>query len=193
MSHIFQDAGKAVHFAYAIQAYPANPQSQMASVLRTLMRQCGHADDARQPSADFAGLTPVEIHGECGKIRDTVKNILSKEEAAALEAKFSPDSHAQHKAVVAVAQYFQAPMRKQVDNFDLLIKLVERHYTPVDVRGPEWSLRAIGDQFKCSKDRISRAAKLLEQHIQTLEIVALDNLRRELERKNVIAAHGQEG
>lgn len=193
MTPIFRDAGKAVHFAYAIQAYPANPQSQMASVLRTVMRQCGHADDARQPSADFAGLTPVEIHGECGKIRDTVQKSLSKAEAAALEAKFSPDPHAQRKAVVAVAQYFQAPMHHQVDNFDLLIKLVERHYTPEEVRGPEWSLRAIGDQFKCSKDRIGRAAKLLDQHIQMLELVALDNLRRELERRNVIAAPHPEG
>jgi hypothetical protein len=71
---------------------------------------------------------------------------------------------------------------------DLIFAMINRHYIPEDVRGPEWSLRAVADQYHVSKDRLFRASKLIEQHIQQLELAAIDNLRRELEAKNVVAA-----
>jgi hypothetical protein len=185
-SPIFKDAAKAAHFSFVIEAYPASQQSQMGSVIRTIMRQCGIAEEPHMPAANFGNMTTLEIHGECGRIRETVTKRLPVIQAMALQAKFSHDQNTKRNAIKAVVHHVAAALNSLIKDMDLIFTMINRHYIPEDVRGPEWSLRAVADQYQASKDRLFRASKLIEQHIAQLELAAIDNLRRELEAKNLI-------
>lgn len=177
MQAIFRDTGQCLHFAYMIQQYPNTAPSTLASAMRVEIKASG---------IDFGGLSPNEIRDECSKIRNSVRAILASHEAAALIAKYSTDQQERDRAIRVISNHIAPALHKAIKDRRLIFAIVERHYIPDDERGPKWSLRALSDQFKVSKDKIHRTAKVFEQYARQIEIIALDNLRREFEKQQIV-------
>lgn len=178
--HIFRDTPQAIHFAYVIEQYPAGPKSSLSGAVRAATAEVSRS------GIDFGNLTPTEIHDECTRIRKAVTEYLPNHEAAALIAKFTHDRREKDGAIKAIGNHIGPALWGAINDRALIFAIVERHYIPEQDRTPAWSLRAMADKFKVSKDRVQRVARVFEQYAQQLETVAMDNLRRKFEEKSLI-------
>lgn len=162
-----------LQFAYLMQEYDG---VETEAIVRVTLQESG------LDVTHFQG-SPRKIGDACRLIRIVAGSRGT--DSSAIVAKFSHNSHVNFKAKVALAQHFRAALHDHTRHFDLLVKLVERHYLEPAERIGAWSIPAISDQFRASRTRIEQAQAILSQHIDQLETVALDNLRRELEQKKL--------
>ncbi|MET3134969.1 hypothetical protein AAKU55_005272 [Oxalobacteraceae bacterium GrIS 1.11] len=169
---IFQTSGQAVHFSYVIQGYDATPQSQMARIMHSVMRQLGISDGAGLSSIDLAGLTPLEVRGQCAMIRACVRSHLRPMEAKALEARYSSDRDTKRFAISALADCCGPVVGI---NPSVALALMWRQHVDRS-RKKDFTLRMIATEYGLSKSTIHRAEAALKQHLGTLENLALSNL-----------------
>jgi hypothetical protein len=161
-------------FAYLMQEYDGE---ETESIVRVTAHECGLT------ASDIPCHAPRRVADICRRLIATSRHRGA--ETNALDARFSTDSHGSYYAKRALAQHFRAAMHDHTRHFDLLVKLVERHYIDEAERIGAWSIPAISNQFSAGQGRVQKAAGAISQHLSQLEIIALDNLRRDLERGSI--------
>lgn len=181
---IFQTSGQAVHFSYVIEAYDASPQSQMAMIMRSVMKHL--EGEGVLSSIDFDGLTPIEVRGQCAMIRSCVRNHLRAMEANALEARYSRDRDTKRLAIRALADYYGPIVGI---NPSLALALMWRQHVDQD-RKRDFTLRMIAKDYAVPYSTAQRSAVALSDQLNRLEGSALSNLHQHLVDDDVIESSG---
>lgn len=183
MQSIFTNASQAVHFAYTIQAYPVEQGSTLSRVVRQIEQEMSEHPAKTLSGIRFDGMTSMEMHLECCKIRESVRRYLTNIEAGAMEARFATDVMIRSRAIRCMADFMKGLLQC---NLEVVLALTHRHYQPVERRDKDWSLRAIGMEYGISKDRAQRMAKSIEHFITELEDQAFDSLAKHFEISKLI-------
>jgi hypothetical protein len=173
---IFNDTTHALRFAFALEHQP-DAMSELTSV-RMALAELG-----------AAALRNVPWHHDPGALRKqgqdllhAVNGNLMRYEAATLIARYSRNWEDRRKAVVSLHSYYRTPLARLVDDFQLMERLVTRHYLAERDRGAGWSLAAISEQFGASKERLVRASEVIVNHAEHLEKSALVHLEAVLNK-----------
>jgi hypothetical protein len=118
---IFRDASHALHVSFMIHAMPARTVSPTAMVIDQLLRETGKWDgapDAAPGSVNFAGLSPLEVRGQCAQVVAMVNHLAHVGERAACQAAYG------HQAIKAdgvrgIAAYVAPTLTCQSSGFAL--------------------------------------------------------------------------
>jgi hypothetical protein len=86
---VFQSTTQALHVSYIIHSLPAASKSPTQIVIERLVKE-NHVWDGlpepRESTVNFAGLTPLEVRGQCAQVLAMVDHLPHKIEAAAVKA-----------------------------------------------------------------------------------------------------------
>lgn len=185
MEAIFKETGRALHFAFMMQAYEGSPESILAVTIKRLIKDLGIWEDQskkQENRIDFGGLTAAEIAQQCVQIRTSVREQLRPFDAQLVEAKYSTQPATKAAAVHAVADYF----RPVIDvSPELARALAWRYYSPPNVREVEYSFRRLVHEHGKAKSSIERIYKRLAHMIGTQESMAVDCLRDRFEKAGI--------
>lgn len=185
MSAMFRTVSQALHFSYVLEQYPPHAMSQMSSVIRTVKREMGVAEDSRTSTVDLSGLSPLEARHQCADIRAAVRSQLTTVEAHVLEARYSQDRDTKRLAIRAIAHYC-LPLMSVGE--DIVKALAWRHYATPDRQEKEWTYREIAASYQISKGKAQRAGEYLSHTIRAIENAALDRLRYRFEDAGIVDA-----
>jgi hypothetical protein len=180
---MFRTVSQALHFSYVLEQYPPHAMSQMSSVIRTIKREMGVAEDSRTSTVDLSGLSPMEARHQCADIRAAVRAQLTTVEAHVLEARFSHDRETKRLAIAALTGYC-LPMTTV--SRDVVSALVWRHQAPPAERKRHWTFREIAASYEISEDKAERQSRIVERILRTLESAAMDGLRDRFENAGIV-------
>jgi len=88
---IFRSVTQALHFSFIMMTMPATSKSATQLVIERMLEDAGFREDEDEPgSIDFAGLSALEVRGQCALILSAVNSHLPKPEADAVKARYIP-------------------------------------------------------------------------------------------------------
>lgn len=87
---IFQSVPQCLHVAFLMQTLPATSKSIMQSMIERAMEEAGVMIVRERGNVNFAGLTALEIRGQCAMVRGAVEHHLPKPEADVVQARYVP-------------------------------------------------------------------------------------------------------
>jgi len=98
-SPVFRSVHQALHLAYLMAVLPPTQKSPTATVINELMDQAGiRREVERDGTVNFAGLSPLEVRGQCAMVIGAVRHQLQPAERYAIEAWYAHDQ-SKHAAV----------------------------------------------------------------------------------------------
>jgi hypothetical protein len=184
LTTVFSDTAVAMHVSFLIHALPAMEPSSLRRALISILEsldvvtidQSDWLDQligTPSPSVNFAGLSRVEIHGQCSFVTDSAVNRLMWPELCAMVARFAQTEAMKAEGVRGLVNYVQ-PV-SPVFNREALTSLVWRRYVPPQYRNG-YSFRDIAKRTHVSKSTLYRAADWLDNEFDGLELCALRRL-----------------
>lgn len=184
MHTIFRTTAQALRFAFAFEQYPFGGPASSETMVRVALAEVGQS-----AAVVLAEHTPEQLRAQARCLLVRVGADLLAIERAAVVATWSRNWVARRGAVATLQRYYLHPLARLIDDTKLIDQLVMRHYLAAHDRGAGWSLDEIADQFKVGRDRVRRAASLIDTHARQLERAALTHLDTLLLSQQEEAAH----
>lgn len=98
MTAVFRSVNQALHVAFLMEVLPPTAKSNTQAIIEQLMRDAGVLREVeRDGSLNFAGLSPLEVRGQCAMVRGAVMHHCTEPERMAILAWYS------HRAEKATA------------------------------------------------------------------------------------------
>lgn len=85
---IFTSVEQALFVAFLMESLPATQKSQMQALIERAMEEAGVIKARERGTVNFAGLSPLEIRGQCAMIRGAVTHHLPDPERDSVLAKY---------------------------------------------------------------------------------------------------------
>jgi hypothetical protein len=129
---IFQDTRQALHVSYLIHSLPSTQKSPTQAVIERLVKENHVWDGLPAPKAsgiNFAGLTPMEVRGQCAQVVSMVNNLGHAGEAAAVNAMYGQGAY---------SEFYKGETRKE-SNFE--------QYTREKTGDAQAKLKALGVRY----------------------------------------------
>lgn len=183
MEAVFMTTGQAVHVSYLMLSLPAMEENQFCKALIAAMEAALELSKSNekwldrlrgQPSdtVNFGGLSMIEVRGQCSMITGAVASRLPRYEKCVMLAKYGIGAQKQ-EGVNGLVDFSRRACG--INTFAPVYKLIAGRFLPKDER-EGLSYRDIGKEHNLSKDKVFRAAKWMQQHLTSLEILAIERL-----------------
>jgi hypothetical protein len=193
---VFADTAVALHVSYLIESLPTLESCSLRRALIAIMESIDlmnrqQSDWLRRligtpsSSVNFAGLTRLEIHGQCALVIDAVNARLPDPELFAMLARFAQTRPEKSAGVYGLVEYVYPS--SPTGNHAALTDLVWRRYLPHQYRGG-FSFRDIAKRSQVSKSTLARTADWLDGECDGLELRALRRLEETFVPHHVCAA-----
>jgi hypothetical protein len=193
MEAVFMTTGQAVHVSFLMLSLPAMEENQFCKALIAAMEAALELSKSNekwldrlrgQPSesVNFAGLSMIEVRGQCSMITGAVATRLPRYEMCMMLAKYGVGPQKQ-QGVNGLVDFSRRACG--INAFAPVYKLIAARFLPKDERDG-LSYRDIGKDHNLSKDKVFRAAKWMEQHLGSLEMLALERLQRKFLEHGVV-------
>ncbi|MDE2403065.1 MAG: hypothetical protein KGL90_15520 [Burkholderiales bacterium] len=89
---VFRTVNQALHVSHMIASLPPTSKSNTQTVIEQLMRDAGVMREVeRDGTLNFAGLSPLEVRGQCATVRGAVLHHCTEAERMAIWAWFAHD------------------------------------------------------------------------------------------------------
>ena len=90
---VFRSVNQALHLSYLMAVLPPTQKSPTMSVINELMDMAGiRREVEREGTVNFAGLSPLEVRGQCAMVIGAVRHQLQPAERYAIEAWYAHDA-----------------------------------------------------------------------------------------------------
>lgn len=90
---VFRSVHQALHVAFLMAVLPPTQKSPTMSVINELMDMAGiRREVEREGTVNFAGLSPLEVRGQCAMVIGAVRHQLQPAERYAIEAWYAHDA-----------------------------------------------------------------------------------------------------
>lgn len=179
---MFADVSHALHVSYLVLSMPPRQKAPFRNMLIQLLEAIDQPTAAQErwlaelrgPQGEFDPdrLTMDEYRAQYAMITDAAKTRLPSPEYAAVLARYA---HGKDKLAGCKRLALYARRASGITATTLLLDLVARHYLPRQQR-EDYTVRALGEKHKVSKDKVFRAAKWMESNFRELENLALARL-----------------
>ncbi|GAA7757393.1 hypothetical protein ACUXAV_000667 [Cupriavidus metallidurans] len=179
---LFADVSHALHVSYLVLSMPPRQKAPFRNMLIQLLEAIDEPTAAQEkwlaelrgPQGDFDPdrLSMDEYRAQYAMITDAAKTRLPTPEYAAVLARYG---HGEEKLAGCKRLALYARRACGMTALALLLDLVIRHYLPKEQR-EDYTLRAIAEKRKVTKDKVFRAAKWMEANFRSLELMALQRL-----------------
>lgn len=88
---VFRSVSQALHVSFLMSTLPVTQKGNTQALVERLMEDAGVRKDVqRDGTLNFAGLSPMEVRGQCAMVRDAVDHHTQPLERAAIHAWFMP-------------------------------------------------------------------------------------------------------
>ncbi len=180
---MFADVSHALHVSYLVLSMPPRQKAPFRNMLIQLLEAIDEPTAAQErwllelrgcqvSDYDPDRLTMDEFRAQYAMITDAAKTRLPSPEYAAVLARYA---HGKDKLAGCKRLALYARRASGITATTLLLDLVARHYLPRQQR-EDYTVRALGEKHKVSKDKVFRAAKWMEANFRALENLALARL-----------------
>ncbi|KGX47217.1 hypothetical protein [Burkholderia pseudomallei] len=194
MDAIFRSTQQALHVAYLVMSEPVREKNGLRLTLIRIIESLGTLNkrqaaflDYLYGSADgtvnFAGLSPLEVRGQCAMITAAVMHQLPPAERYAIWVRYARGTQ-RKEGVIWMSKKLRATLN--ITNLNAVRYLVAEQSLPKDARDPEKTFKYISDQTGVSIRTLERAAARIRTHMRTLENRAYNVLTPMFMRDSVI-------
>lgn len=196
---IFQSTQQAIFFSYMVSSLPARDGGALGKLLDRMKLEATGIQEAKEPSTvSFAGLTDMEVRGQCAMVRAAVENLLPPPESWAIRsrfgvafidrgtdkkiksASFGPD---RTRSMRQLANYLAPAFTPMTDS--ALLLLVARVCGECDELRP--TFRQIEADTGTSKSTAERAEKKVKHRVRMLVNLGVDRLTPIFQRDGLVA------
>lgn len=207
---IFQNAGQAVHVAFAVMAQEASHGTPFRAGLLRVMEQSTldteqqrHWLDQlrgdRAGTVNFTGLSALDVRAQCALIAQAIRTKLPETEMWVLQAKYGQvdfeDLNGERRfafsadriAAIHNLSTWMAPMFSRIKPLalDCMLGRMFANHKRIDI-----SVRDLAEQFGGSHMKYFRASWKMKNHIRKLEELALARLDEIFLQQGVTAPLG---
>ena len=179
---IFKSVEQALHFSFLMEIMPVTQKSQMQSLIERMLEARGVAIVREAGSINFAGLSSLEIRGQCAMVCSMVRNRLPQPEIAAVHARFAYQA-AKADGVRILRDYCQPLLSTQ--NADAALIMAWSIYAP-DVMRKDFSVRKIAEECEMSSSSVSRDIQRIRNTSRLLLNRAVERLASLFIRSNLV-------
>jgi hypothetical protein len=104
---IFRSVSQALHVSFLMATLPVTQKSNTQALVERLMEDAGVRKEVhRDGTLNFAGLSPMEVRGQCAMVRGAVDHHCQPLERAAIHAWFMPTvTAAKNDAILALREH----------------------------------------------------------------------------------------
>ena len=196
---IFQSTQQAISFSYMISSLPARDGGALGKLLERMKIEATGMQEIRESSSvSFAGLTDMEVRGQCAMVRAAVENLLPSPESWAIRSRFgvayidrAPDKTIKSasfgpdrtRSMRQLANYV-APALAPLSDITALM-LVARVCGECDELRP--TFRAIEADTGTPKSTAERAEKKVKHRVRMLINLGIDRLTPIFQRDGLVA------
>ena len=173
---IFENTWDALRFSFYMEVLPAGNISSTYTAIKHMMRNSGKVFERVKSRINMAGLTPIEVRGQCAMVRAVVEDYLTRPERNAIWARHGIDmTHS--RGVAGLADYLKD---KTMSQGECLRLLVDSIYTQVD------SMRKIAADYQMPRTTLREDFGRIKSAVQTLEEIAQQRLDDLFENDSLI-------
>lgn len=194
MDAIFRSTQQALHVAYLVMSEPVREKNGLRLTLIRIIESLGTLNkrqaaflDYLYGSADgtvnFAGLSPLEVRGQCAMITAAVMHQLPLAERYAIWVRYARGTQ-RKEGVIWMSKKLRATLN--ITNLNAVRYLVAEQSLPKDARDPEKTFKYISEQTGVPIRTLERAAARIRTHMRTLENRAYNVLTPMFMRDSVI-------
>jgi hypothetical protein len=195
---IFRSTQQAIAFSYMVSTLPARDGGALGKLLdRMQLEATGKLEEREVSSISFAGLSDMEVRGQCAMVRAAVENLLPSPESWAIRARFGvafidrasdrtiksatygPD---RTRAMRNLAKYL-APSLDTISS-DAILMLIARTCGECDELRP--TFRQIEAEVGTPKSTAERAEKKVKHRVRNLVNLGVDRLTPLFERDGLV-------
>lgn len=169
---IFKDTRQRVRFAFTLEQYPGAGWAKGWAPVYSALHEAG-VERTELPTT----ATAQDLRNTAIQTLLMMRCNLMRIESMVLTAAFSRNCDARRDAVEALVPHFRKPLTRLISDWDLIGKLVRRHYIAARERGPSWDIGSISTEFKVAQSRVHRASQAIDQYARQLETLALASLQ----------------
>lgn len=107
---VFRSVSQALHVSFLMATLPVTQKGNTQALVERLMADAGVAKEVhRDGTLNFAGLSPMEVRGQCAMVRGAVDHHCQPLERAAIHAWFmSQPTAAKNDAILALRDHCDA-------------------------------------------------------------------------------------
>jgi len=107
---VFRSVSQALHVSFLMSTLPVTQRGNTQALVERLMEDAGmRREIVRDGTLNFAGLSPMEVRGQCAMVRGAVDHHTQPLERAAIHAWFMPTpTKAKNEAVLLLRDHCDA-------------------------------------------------------------------------------------
>lgn len=188
---VFRSVGQALHVAFLMEILPPTSKGPTQLFIEDLQRRMFRLDPLphRERTMNTAGLSPLELRGQCAMVRACVQDHLTPPERSAVWARYG---HQRTRAagVSGLADYLR-PLCMPGGG-EVMLAVTWGLYVPkvlpkdARTRRREWSIRYISEQYGVPRSTLHDAQRTVRHHAEHLERSAQDRLGVLFERTGLV-------
>lgn len=182
---IFRSITQAMHIAFLMGTLPVTQKGNTQMAIERLMDEAGVRSEAiRDGTLNFAGMSPMEVRGQCAMVRGAVEHHCAPIERHAIHAWFAHDG-SKAEGVRQLRDYCSAMMTIESPSAQMLI------VWHVHAQGRARDLcteRAIAGEHQLSQSTVHRNIVKVAQTAAMLRRRGMDRLEGMFVRDGVIEA-----
>ncbi|CAK0038375.1 gp77 [Burkholderia pseudomallei] len=200
MDAIFRSTQQALHVAYLVMSEPVREKNGLRLTLIRIIESIGTLNrrqaaflDYLYGSADgtvnFAGLSPLEVRGQCAMITAAVLHQLPPAERHAIWVRYARGTQ-RKEGVIWTSKKLRATLN--LTNLNAVRYLVAEQSLPKDERDPEKTFKYIAAQTGVPVRTLERAAQQIRLQLRAMENRAYDMLTPLFVRDELVCAASEE-
>jgi hypothetical protein len=194
---VFRSTQQALHVAFLMGILPVTQKSNTQMLLERLMEEAGVAKVVqRDGTLNFAGLSPMEVRGQCAMVRGAVEHHCLPYERAAIVAWFSSADDTGGKGASDVAAHRQkvyaitalhglTQPRMTIDSVDVQRMIVWHVHARGRLRD-RLTERAIAAESSVSQSTVHRNVVVVSQTCSALRRRGMDRLEEMFRRDGLV-------
>lgn len=180
---VFRSVQQALHVSFLMAQLPVTQKGSTQTLLEALMEEAGVAKDVRRDGTlNFAGLSPMEVRGQCAMVRGAVLHHCSAMERHAIHAWFAHDA-SKAEGVRELRDYCSARFTIDIRAAQTLI------VWHINVQGRARDLcteRAIAAEHKLSQSTVHRNIVVASQTCAMLRNAGMRRLDALFQRDGLV-------
>lgn len=182
---VFQSVSQALHFAYLLEVMPATQKGSTQMLIESIKQQLGKVEAKVSSSINFAGLSPLELRGQCAMVRGAAQNHLTSIEHDAVRARYGHQS-TKAAGVRGVSAYVQA-MTSLHNEAAMLAVSWWLYHKPTRL-ADRYTIKQVAKEYGCSLQDCQGALRVLRNASENLERRACDRLGELFLRTGLVEA-----
>jgi hypothetical protein len=171
---IFRSTGQALHFGYLMEVLPVTQRCSTQVLIETMLKELGREDAQEVGTVNSAGLSPLELRGQCAMVRGACARSLMQPEHDVVRARFG-QQRTKAAGVLGLSEYV-GPLTG-IDHEWAVRAVAWSIYCGRKERAADrWSLEETARETGVSYEALKRCKQVLRKTGDALESRALSRM-----------------